>query len=94
MSFTDTPQYRANHQEAKCSKCDAEILWVTMEPSGKKAPLDIVPNDRGNIVVMGQAARTLTRSERIRYLDSGAKLYVNHFATCPEAAHFSARRKS
>ena len=68
-----------------CKSCKAEILWVTMQDSGKKQPLDVVPTEGGSIVVMGEKARVLKVADRARYVGAGNRLYVSHFATCKYA---------
>jgi hypothetical protein len=76
---------------AFCRACSAEILWVTMADSGKRAPLDMVPTTAGSIAVAGTTARVLTGEQRERVLAAGNRLYVSHFATCSNPDYF--RRK-
>ncbi len=81
--------------EAKCSKCGALILWVTMVRDGKpgsKMPLDAVPTKdgtierkRGNHSAIWYG-RVVPRTERM--MTGRALLYVSHFATCPNAEEF------
>lgn len=66
-----------------CRSCGAPLLWVRME-SGKRMPLDSVPDPLGNICALmdrdtgqhvGWYARDLDKAQR----------YRSHFATCPHA---------
>ena len=60
-----------------CRKCGRDIAMVRNE-AGKWMPLDTVaPTYR---IVDGVATRT-------------PDVFVSHFATCPDAAHFSHRNK-
>ncbi len=61
---------------ATCSSCGAEILWVTMFPSGKAMPLDHKAEKRIRVLsVEGEALEG-------RMVDA----HTSHFATCPDAA--------
>ena len=75
---------------SQCKSCKAEIMWVTMERSGKKNPLDPVPVADGNIVIMSvsgidRTARGIRADERQELIDKGALLYVSHFVSCPNS---------
>ena len=84
--------------EARCSKCGALILWVTMVRDGNpssKMPLDAVPTKDGTIerkrgnhsaTWYGRVVPKAERSERLQH--GGSALYVSHFATCPHAKEF------
>lgn len=84
----------------KCKKCPAEVLWVRMARSGKRAPLNAEPDkERGNVLITtgvdadifkcdeGEAialAGDALTEERALNRD----LYLSHFATCPAAEAF------
>lgn len=76
--------------ESKCRSCGALVLWVEMVPTGKKKPLDAVPTEQGTIerrrgkVSSKWFGRVVPSSERV----PGSRLYVSHFATCPDAEHW------
>jgi len=65
-----------------CEACDERIVWLTHEKTGKPAPIDAVPDPKGNVVADFDAG-----TYRIAREDEGAR-YTNHFATCPHAAKF------
>lgn len=69
---------------AKCSTCDALIRWAVFSASGKRVPLDFEPSPRGNLVVTGQR-NDGTPLIAIAGANPGPMLYMNHFATCPQA---------
>lgn len=57
-----------------CRSCGAAIVWVRMEPSGKRMPVDV--DSLGQRVVLdGSQTRGAMRLTG-----------VSHFATCPHAA--------
>lgn len=57
---------------ARCSSCDAAIVWVIME-SGKRMPVD-AESIRKGLVLNGDHTRGAMR-------DTG----ISHYATCPQA---------
>jgi hypothetical protein len=94
-----TKRYRTHHcpvkepEMTRCKYCGKEVLWVTMVASQKKAPLDPVRVDTGNIVCMGDKAKTLSRAAQQKYLAAGNLLYMNHHATCKEWIEIQAKAK-
>ena len=79
---------------ATCSACHAPIRWAKSAVSGKPAPFDATPSpvagnarilDNGTVEVLGG----FSLEEARRYKE---RLYVSHFATCPDAAKFRARK--
>jgi hypothetical protein len=59
----------------KCRTCQAEIIWITMEESGKAHPVNPKP------VQMVLATGEDDRTKRGRVVS----VYESHFATCPQA---------
>lgn len=71
----------------KCRSCGAAILWVTMEPSGKKNPLDAEPSPNGNIVASEGGKGMVVKGDQLLQLrEAGSPLYLSHFASCSGAA--------
>lgn len=76
----------------RCRSCDADILWVTMADSGKHAPLDAEPTEKGNIELSIEEGKPVGR-----VVDPNAdrlfpvELHLSHFATCPQSSDW--RRK-
>ncbi len=74
----------------RCRKCSAPILFAEM-PSGKRMPVDPVPNPAGNVVLRKSASkgtifgRVVTAEEPLR---EGEQLRTSHFQTCPAAGSF------
>lgn len=71
-----------------CKSCKASIIWAETN-GGRWIPVDEAPSDTGNVVLQKPAdprdpviAVLLSRSRPRR---PGEKLYVSHFATCPDA---------
>ena len=75
---------------AYCRSCGKQIIWCQHETTGKRAPIDAVPNPAGNCILLPDGKyRVLRKSDPpVRTLT-----YSNHFQTCPNAAeHASTRR--
>jgi hypothetical protein len=70
----------------KCRSCQAPVVFVRTAASGgaKSMPLDVEPTDAGNVwlnekgqaVVVGAATPA----------PDGARMFLSHFATCPNRA--------
>lgn len=77
-----------------CRKCGAPMVWVTMDPSGKKNPLDPEPTTAGRVVFIGDPE---SQNPRARSLKKGeaatSETFVSHFATCPNADEFKPERR-
>ena len=78
---------------SQCRSCKAEILWVTMEKSLKKNPLDPEPVPNGNIVIMTvsgseRTARGVGAREAKLLAEAGTPLYVSHFVSCRDSKIF------
>lgn len=67
---------------ANCKSCGEPVAWVTMQ-SGKKMPLDPLPQEDGNIEIVGATGRVVPRSEAER---REGMLYRSHYASCPDAS--------
>ncbi len=74
---------------AKCRSCGAAIIWVTMIASGKKNPLNAEPDpEHGNVQVFVDGTADVKSSDPAQckeYRDGGGRLYLSHFATCPNS---------
>lgn len=76
--------------------CGARVEWIANDRTGKKAPVDPLPYNDGNVVLSADRStyRVLTKKE-ITALD-GLTMFDEpppdrfklHFATCPDADHF------
>lgn len=83
-------------EATKCKKCREQIVWCSLvsktNPDGKPHPLDAVPSFEGTIERvregLGYVGRFVPPTER-----NGRRLYVSHFATCPDAASFRKKGK-
>jgi hypothetical protein len=85
-----------------CRGCGAEMLWVEMIGTGKRNPLNPKPDpERGDILVvagsgsrrLGLSVAKLTKEAREEAKESGAQLYLSHFATCPDRGKFKRGKK-
>ena len=78
---------------ATCSACGAVIYWLRNARTGKRAPFDDEPSKNGNTRVLSDGSVEVlagyTLAEARSYEE---RLYVSHFATCPDAAKFRARK--
>lgn len=77
---------------AKCQGCGAEIRWLENIDSGRKAPVDPEPVDRGNVRIVrmakGEAFVVIPPSRIEAAALAGTVLHQLHFATCPQAERF------
>jgi hypothetical protein len=56
-------------------------------PDGRRVPLDVLPDTRGNYLLLGDdgaTARLVTGVERLLLHESGERLFLDHHATCPK----------
>ena len=79
---------------SKCRSCRADVLWVTWLTSGKKMPIDAVPDMRevgkggGTIVVAmrgGEYGELIAEKYDPAQHDAKRNRFTSHFSTCPEA---------
>jgi len=74
----------------KCRDCPALIRWVTMLKTGKKNPLNVLPNTNGNVRVLegGENAEVIPKADLESVRKSGVLLFTSHFSNCPAAQKF------
>lgn len=74
---------------SRCRSCGAEIRWAETA-AGKTIPLDVEPISTGNvdIVFIGgeEVALVLGPGDAVAAQAAGHKLFLSHFASCPNAA--------
>jgi hypothetical protein len=63
-----------------CRSCRAPIRWERTK-SGKAIPLDVEPNDGGNVVLVDGVAQVLGPID-VALLAADAVRYMPHHATC------------
>lgn len=76
------------HDEGVCrsERCKAAILWISLAPSNKPHPVDMIPKLEGTIKVFIEDGR---RYGKVLPVDQRrGRLYVSHFATCPDGPSF------
>lgn len=71
---------------SNCRSCGASIEWAVVGGTGKRMPLDVLPDEpgSGNVRPIGRfddAGRTLL----VEVVKAGEGNRVSHFATCPNA---------
>lgn len=94
----------ADGQITHCRDCGRDIVWARTN-NGKPMPLEVPASDSGNVAALvpaqqrvgddmalglGTLAVVLAGDVLDEARERGVRLYVSHFATCPNAA---ARRK-
>lgn len=87
---------------APCGSCGAPIVWVVMQPSGKRMPVDLqesTPAERPVLAARWDGRRVVCRALTTREKDDynlalppGEHYVRSHFASCPKAA--THRKKS
>lgn len=82
---------------ARCRSCKAPIWWVVHEATGKRMPLDLKSDPRGNIIITGEPDPGGTEDITYRVAtpdDAGVSdRYISHFATCPTATAWRGKVK-
>lgn len=74
----------------RCSTCEAPIRWV-LSAKGRRLPIDPEPVATGNLFLQ-QTDEGVTYATVVAP-GSRPRLFVSHFATCPQAAaHRSGKR--
>lgn len=71
-----------------CQKCGKEVMWLGHKDTNKTAPIEVEPNEKGNIFVKGNLYRIATKAEIEKAKEIGKPLYLNHFASCEFAKSF------
>lgn len=80
---------------ARCRSCQAEVVWAIMESSGKRHPFDADSTTGRWMLYMKDDtlyASHLTASD-VDGMDGSHKLYVSHYATCPDAERWRKGRE-
>ncbi|MFD3748361.1 hypothetical protein [Nocardia sp. NPDC058633] len=70
--------------DAQCRSCKAPVAWRNSN-NGKRTPIDPIPSDTGNVLVVGGHCGVLTADQIANARGAGDPLYTSHFATCPDA---------
>ena len=86
----------------KCRGCGAPILWIKMQGSGKKMPVDeepvqIVQQAGGHpyMQMVGSYVTGYIAGDALDDPDTKViQAYRSHFATCPKAGTFRRREKA
>ena len=81
-----------------CSTCNAPLIWLKAEPSGKNPnpkpnPINALPSEHGNLEINRENGtyRILNGAQRAEAEANNKPLYLSHFASCQDAKKF--RRK-
>lgn len=73
-----------------CRSCGEPIIWAFTE-NGKKIPIDLEPDELGNIQLspgLRPTATVVSQGGR----EPGTKLHRSHFSSCPHADQHRAPR--
>ena len=75
---------------SNCRGCNADILWLPHNVTGKVAPIDAYPDLLGNVLINREAGtwRVATKEEQMKHPD---QLHHSHFTTCPYSKQFRTR---
>lgn len=82
-----------------CRSCKAQVFFAVNQTTGRRLIVDAEPDgDRGNVSVkdLGDGShicRVLTNDEAADARQAGEDLYLDHHATCPEAANWRSRSR-
>lgn len=88
--MTDKTRWRT---VCKGPDCRAEIAMIPTGTPGKSIPLNVNPSIAGNVTVdldlLGNPVATVLAGIQLEKARSQRKLFVPHWATCPNADMFS-----
>lgn len=72
---------------ASCKSCGAPVIWVSLLPAKRTAPLDRETSITGNIRMLGtrNAVAEVVKKTDLEAERAKGPLYTSHFATCPNA---------
>lgn len=79
-----------------CDACQMPVLWLSSDATGKRAPIDAYPSDRGNIVLNGDGTyHVLTDAEKgdLFTEPDPRPRHLSHFVTCTDPGKFRRRCK-
>lgn len=67
-----------------CRSCGASVVWVKSDKTGRMLPLDAMPTERGNVIVLpsGRGVVLGTPADRAFMAEAGLNLYLSHHVTC------------
>lgn len=71
---------------ARCSTCDAPVIWAKFGATGKRVPLDVAPRADGNLTTTGADRDGTPLVVMAGEATPITERYTTHFATCPDAA--------
>jgi hypothetical protein len=71
---------------ARCSSCDAPVLWAISAASGAKTPLDPDPVEAGNLVAVNRDGAPLSHATAVSAVESG-RSRVASLAAVTRAGH-------
>lgn len=87
----------------KCRGCGAPIVWIRMQISGKKMPVEEDPV----LVLQGKGMDKFIRADGVVILgcrvgdgyddypdENVVEAYESHFANCPQSNHFRRRNQA
>ena len=81
-----------------CRSCEASVVWAHIESTGKPHPFDAETSEKGSWrlerrppVEGSIATRVVAVHVPERDRRPGEKLYVSHFATCPNRRAWAKR---
>ena len=67
---------------AKCARCQAEIFWVTLSPSGTAIPIDYRSVEDADLAITGNVATKVPEVSRFEYRQEGRRLWPSHLRWC------------
>lgn len=72
-----------------CRSCAAPIIWAVTQ-DGRRAPIDAVPVDNGNIVLTGDGPGAPNAT--VVAPGTPGELYLSHFVTCKDGSSWRKQR--
>lgn len=78
----------------ECRSCKAPIFWKRNVNTMNMAPLNLKPDPKGNLQLVGEKSyQVVAKEDRPNLLFLGVDLFTSHYATCPNAPTWRTGRK-
>lgn len=69
----------------QCRSCGLSVYWLANDKTGKPAPIDSVPDPKGNIIILPGGKYHVLTKEELASATPRTLRYTSHFSTCEQA---------
>jgi hypothetical protein len=65
-----------------CRSCNATIIFLKNDKTGRPMPIDPEPDQSGNVVITGNLFRVLNETDKAEAIRLDVPIHTSHFQTC------------